>query len=659
MALWRYLAAGAVAAICLAAQAQQQPFVCRTQESGLGQPLADNQDGIGHPVVDEGSGAIVGYSRNCSIQPRIQYFYLAGSRFKPFDPATGYASPPPDLSTITFKNATVPFVVRVEAGTINRFVYTIAMLAPSPGPELTGWNRKLVYWLGGGVGIGHHQGLPLWFKSGGLSSNERQLIAPMLEQGYAVVSSSGNETGVHYNMGLAGQTAALTKAHFVEAYGAPLFTIGLGGSGGAVQQYLFAQNQPGVLDGGIALQSYPDMVTQTIPISDCPLLSQYFKDEVALNPASRWARWTNQSLIEGMSASDTARHAWTGGLGSTECINGWKMAMVTVLNPRYKDERYDLAATFYRYPSGAFDNVKWTHWNDLADIYGTDSQGYAPIPIDNDGVQYGLKALEQGSIGVDEFLRINACVGGWKEQADFVPWAGKDDPYDSRNMLRSASCREPGGTPAARRSGSVDAMHKAYASGQVFTGQRLGIPMIDLRPYLDPELNMHNARQSFSVRARLLDANPGQAKHQVIWFTRSETDMAGRVMEALSVMDRRLSGGAAPAEFTDRCIDTGGAVIASGPSVWDGILDARPPGACTRAFPLFSSPRMVAGDTIKGEVFKCARKPVAVALRDGSYPAGLTWTAAQQDWLQRIFPRGVCDYRRGDLGRPADFRRKR
>jgi len=43
--------------------------------------------------------------------------------------------------------------------------------------------------------------------------------------------------------------------------------------------------------------------------------------------------------------------------------------------------------------------------------------------------------------------------------------------------------------------------------------------------------------------------------------------MAGRVMEALSVMDRRLSGGAAPAAFTDRCIDAGGAVIASGPSV--------------------------------------------------------------------------------------------
>jgi hypothetical protein len=655
MAFWRSLAAGAAAVTCLAAQAQQQPFVCRTQESGLGQPAVDNHDGIGHPVVDENDGAIIGYSRNCSIATRVRYFYLAGGRFKPFDPATGYTTPPQDQTTIRFKNATVPFVVRVEAGTINRFVYTIAMLAPFPdraAPDLTAWNRKLVYWLGGGVGIGHHQGLPLWFKPGGLSNNERQLMVPMLEQGYAVISSSGNETGVHYNMRLAEQTALQTKAHFVAAYGAPLFTIGLGGSGGAVQQYLFAQNQPGLLDGGIPLQSYPDMITQTIPISDCPLLSQYFKDEVALNPASPWARWTNQSLIEGMSASDTARHAWTGGTGSTECINGWKMAMVTVLNPRYKDDRYDMAAAFYRYPAGAFDQVKWTHWNDLADIYGTDSQGYAPIPIDNEGVQYGLKALGQGSISPDEFLRINACVGGWKEQADFVQWEGKDDPYDSRNMLRSATCRDPDGAPAPRRSGSLDAMRKAYASGQVFTGRRLGIPMIDLRPYLDPELNMHNARQAFSVRARLLDANRGDAKYQVIWFTRAEADMPGRVLEALSVIDRHLSGGPAPAEFADRCIDTGGAVIASGASVWDGILDAKPAGACTKAFPLYSSPRMVAGGSIKGDVFKCALKPLATALKDGSYPASVTWTAQQKARLQRIFPHGVCDYTKPDQGRP-------
>ena len=183
--------------------------------------------------------------------------------------------------------------------------------------------------------------------------------------------------------------------------------------------------------------------------------------------------------------------------------------------------------------------------------------------------------------------------------------------------------------------------------------------MIDLRPYLEPELNMHNARQAFSVRARLLGASSSEAKRQVIWFTRSEADMQGRVLEALSTMDRLLSGGPAPAEFTDRCIDTGGAVIAAGPSVWDGILDAKPPGACTKAFPLFFSPRMVAGESIKGDVFKCALKPVAQALRDGSYPAGVEWTAQQKARLQRIFPHGVCDYSLPGQGRPPFLERNR
>ncbi|MES2260111.1 MAG: DUF6351 family protein [Pseudomonadota bacterium] len=637
----------------------QQPFICRTQEVGLGQPLVDNQQGIGHPVIDANSGQVVGYSKNCGIATRVEYFYYTGSRFKPFDAATGFAAPPADLKTTPFNGKTVPFVVRVEVGTINRFVYTIAMLAPfpeTPGaqdkPDTSAWNKKLVYWLRGGVGIGHHQGTPLWFKDGGLSNSERQLMPRILEQGYAVVSSSGNETGVHYNMRLAEQTAWMTKQHFVEAYGQPRYTIGVGGSGGAVQQYLFAQNRPGLLDGGVPIQSYPDMVTQTIPISDCPLLGQYFKDDVARDPASPWATWSRQSLIEGMNASDTARNATFGNAGTTECINAWRMAIPTVLNPVYKDARFDLAAKLYGYPANVFDKVKWTHWNDLADIYGTDSRGYAPIPLDNVGVQYGLGALARGQIGADEFLRINACVGGWKEQADFVQWDMAGDPFDAQNIKRSATCREPAGTPAPRRAGDVSAMRNAYTSGQLFTGQRLGIPMIDLRPYLEPELNMHNARQSFSVRARLQAANGADAKNQVIWFTRSDAELGGRVIEALSVVDRYLDRAAAPAEFTDRCIDAANVVIAAGPSVWDGILDRNAPGACTRAFPIFSSPRMVAGDSIKGDVFKCALKPVATALADGTYAAGVQFTAPQKEWLNKIFPQGVCDYAQGDMGRP-------
>ncbi len=642
---------------------QQLPFLCRTLESGLGQPEVDNHDGVGHPVFQtEGNIAspLVGHSRNCSIKTRVQYFYYTGSGFKPFDPQTGYATPPADLKTTVANGQTVPFVVRVEGGTMNRFIYTIAMLAPraesTAQPETldkSAWNEKLVYWFRGGVGIGHQQSTAMWFNNG-LYSDERLIMPKLLGQGYAVVSSTGNETGAHYNLQLAEETALMTKAHFVRIYGKPRYTIGLGISGGAVQQYVLAQNRPGLLDGGIPVESFPDMVTQTIYTADCPLLGQYFRDEVQRDPASRWATWSQQTLIEGMNASDTVRNPLTGQPGSTECINGWATTVPTAINPRYKNPGYTVLSAAYGYAPEVFANVKWTHWNDLANIYGTDAEGYAPIPLDNVGVQYGLGALLAGKIDSAEFLRVNACAGSWKEQRDFIDWSPAIDPFDARNMRRSADCREPGGQPAPRRQGDLGAMRAAYTSGHVFTGQRLGIPMIDLRPYLEPELNIHNTRQSFSVRARLL-AGGTEANQQVIWFTGSNADLPNRIAEALAVMDEYLGSGRAPAGFVDKCVGASGVAIASGDGVWDGIVDSRPAGACTRAYPTYSSPRMVAGDSIRGDLFKCALKPLATALGDGTYGAA-AFSDAQRAWLARVFPGGVCDWSRGDQGRPASSR---
>ena len=618
---------------------QQQPFICRTLESGLGQPLVDNQQGIGHPVRDE-AGKVVGYSSQCAIKPRIQHFYFTGAGFKPFDIENGYKAPPADMKTVVVKGEAVPFVVRVEAGTINRFIYTIAMLERAP------WNHKLIYWMRGGVGIGHQQGTAMWFNDA-LNGSEKQLMPKLLAEGYAIANSSGNESGVHYNMRLAEETAAQTKAYFSEKYGRPVYTIGIGGSGGAVQQYMFAQNRPGLLDAGIPVQSYPDMVTQSIPISDCPLLGQYFRDEVARDPNSPWATWSRQSLVQGMNASDTVKNSFTGKPGTTECINGWRFAMPNVLNPHFRDSKFDKAIAFYGYAPEAFAKVKWTHWNDLEEFYGTDAEGFAPIPLDNVGVQYGLAALVAGKLDADEFLRLNACAGSWKEQRNFVPYKPDSDPFDSANMRRSATCRDPAGVPAPRREGEPKAIRAAFDSGHVFTGKRLGIPMIDLRPYREAELDMHNARQGFSVRARLLSANPQEAKRQVVWIARADTDLAGQVMKAVSVLDKYLTSGSAPAEFADRCVDSTGTVLASGPDAWGGILDGGKPGACTQAFPIHSSPRMVAGESIRGDTFKCKLKPLGKAYTDGTYGPAVSFSDAQKAWLSRIFPQGVCDYNSG------------
>ncbi len=119
---------------------KQFPFICATVESGLGQPLVDNQDGRGNAVFPEVAGhpdfgaSPVGYSEQCGLATRVDYFYWdsAARDFLKFDPATMFASPPPTLQLIEVNGAPAPFVVRVETGTLDRFLYTIAMLAPWP-----------------------------------------------------------------------------------------------------------------------------------------------------------------------------------------------------------------------------------------------------------------------------------------------------------------------------------------------------------------------------------------------------------------------------------------------------------------------------------------------------------------------------------------------
>ena len=83
-----------------------------------------------------------------------------------------------------------------------------------------------------------------------------------------------------------------------------------------------------------------------------------------------------------------------------------------------------------------------------------------------------------------------------------------------------------------------------------------------------------------------------------------------------------------PALATDRCFTTAGTEIAHGANVWDGILDKRPAGACTQAFPLHSTSRIVAGGPLRGGVYKCALQSVDAAIAKGLYGS---WTPSADE----------------------------
>ncbi len=681
---------------------QQQPFVCTTARARfdgrplLSQPLVDNQDQIGIPVAAEdaqggypqdgrgyptAAAQIVGWSKDCAATTRIGYVYgTTGGQFHWLDDPAGPL--PADIATITtLDGKTAPFIVRWERGTINRFIYSVAMLAPAgesdpAAPDDSLWNRRLVFSFDGGVGIGHFQGT---------TSTGSMLPAGLLGQGYGVMWSSGTRTSTHYNLQVGGETALMLKEHTVEAHGVPDYTVAVGGSGGAIQQYVYAQNHPGLIDAAIPQYSYSDMVTQTIHVGDCELLEHYFDVGGRNNP--RWKDPEVRQAVMGLNASNFPQNLsqgeisqWNGLYGLyallgyqvmdrdpaspapalTECRASWFGLTPLTLNPTFTNVN-----DIDKLAQGTA-GVEWTHWGDTVNIYGRGADGFARVPWDNVGVQYGLRALADGVITPDDFLDLNAQVGSWKNTSQMVPEGfpfqgafspANFDPWSSRNMNLSS---DGGVTPAPRREGDPDAMRAAYTSGMEFQGD-IDIPIIDWRHYLEDELDMHHSHQSFASRQRMLDVD-GDASNQVIWFTDARPARAfDQTAMAFEVIDEWMANMAAhpersvaenkPDRAVDSCFDTDGNLIASGQGVWDGVLDDRPAGACTERFPIYSSSRRQAGGPFEGGVWKCQLQSVDRAIEKGLYG---DWqpTAAEKARLEQIFPDGVCDYTKPDAGKP-------
>jgi hypothetical protein len=635
----------------------QRPFICSVQRHGLGQPVVDHES-VGFPVFD-GDGNIIGYSQDCSADTLVEYVYKStDGGWKPY--TLGGERPEDMAQTTTMDGFTVDYIVRWERGTINRFIYSIAMLAPfDAGPDdldTTAWNGRLIYHFQGGVAIGHYQGDP---------SSSRMLYENGLSQGHAVVYSTGTKSGTHYNLVLGGETALMLKERFVELYDLPTYTVGVGGSGGAIQQYIYGQNHKGLIDAAIPQYSYPDMVTQAVHVGDCELLEFYMDVLDGANP--RWQSWPNRTLLEGMNASDTVFNPYTQSLGNSECINGWRGLSPLALNPLYG---YAEGQELYQ-PPDAVAAIEWSHFGDLVNVYGVADDGYARNSWDNVGVQYGLESVASGKITPEEFLKLNAVVGGWKNEPDmiqegcpFFPPGCTDlsnwDPWSYRNQVFSLNPT----VPAPRVEGNFDAMQAAYESGLVFIGD-IEIPIIDWRHYLESALDMHNSHQSFAARGRIRDFQ-GNSDNQVIWFT--DIGPAGpefdQTAEALEVIDEWMSnilndpeaGVAAnkPTRAVDRCFNADGTEFAAGDDVWDGILDDDPMGACAAHFPVYGTSRIVAGGPFKGSIFKCQLKPVARAIADGDYGV---WTpsALEQAMLTAIFPDGVCDFSQPDAGLPPGW----
>jgi hypothetical protein len=189
---------------------QEQPFLCQTLDFRLpdGKPL-------GAPL-----------DASCSVNTVVTYVYKSTTAASA--PATGRGGTPgltplPSMTTLpadvamttTSTGQKVPYVVRVETGTVNRSIYQFAVLhdptrepPPTPMAPSKAWNRRLLYSFGGGCTGG-------WFKQGSTLGNV--ISDAIVGSGYAEASATLNTFGNNCNDVIAAETMMMVKERFIEA----------------------------------------------------------------------------------------------------------------------------------------------------------------------------------------------------------------------------------------------------------------------------------------------------------------------------------------------------------------------------------------------------------------------------------------------------------
>ena len=117
----------------------------------------------------------------------------------------------------------------------------------------------------------------------------------LLGRGYAVATNTLDTFQTACNPVLSAEAALMTREHFVEPYGVPEFTIGDGGSGGAIQQLAIAHNYPGCSTRCRRACRSPTPISIAGGVTDCGLLVNYYDTEFgARSPTSRSRRSTGK-----------------------------------------------------------------------------------------------------------------------------------------------------------------------------------------------------------------------------------------------------------------------------------------------------------------------------------------------------------------------------
>lgn len=599
---------------------QVEPWICATVNASAGD--ADTPfttaSGLGSEAVDA----------QCNITAEVRHFYRTSEAcganpenprepIPCFRPLPEGALPVDVAQTVDLDGNSIPYIVRVERGTLNRGIYDIAVLH-RPGTEWGSfteqntWNGKLVHIFGGGAGTPKRQLAP--------ASNWRNETA--LSRGFMVSVSNLTDQGLNANKVVAAETLMMIQEHIGDRYGRIEHTIGSGGSGGAIMQLVIAGTYPGLLDGIQPAATYPDSHTTSLEVGDCVLLDNYVgSDEFARLNAdlSEDQRKQKMAAIAGH-MDELACDAWTRSFGHSNNPGNFERTPGAAISNNCM-----LPTNWVFDAENNPEGVRCSQPDHEASLWGmAPGKNYARRFLDNVGIQYGLATLQRGEISVEDFLSLNEHIGGSDIDRGFMP---------------------------ERMSSDADTMAMAYRMGMVADARQWAkTPMIDLRG--NDNSSIHMNWRAWAVRDRL-DRALGHHDNQVIWrYGPGLGAPAGStiVEDSLMAMDAWIS--AIKADTSDLSQEE--KVVRNRPAdvfdfcyIGDDYVTKITDQAICDADPIlavFESPRQIAGGTQAEDVLKCELKPID----RGDYAVSFS----DQQWarMQTIFSEGVCDWSRPGVG---------
>jgi Tannase-like family of unknown function (DUF6351) len=553
--------------------------------------------------------------KECDQAPTFTYVYMstnpAKSGFQPYDPS----NPPSDVATTTTdQGVTVPFIVRIETGYMDRDQYQISVLYQpgkpwSPVAPQPQFDHKLLILHGASCGVDYGAGTAP--ATTGDAAGDYAL-----GKGFMTMSTALDNSGHNCNLPLQAESLVMAKQHIVTTYGTLRYTIGTGCSGGSLAQQWIANAYPGVYQGILPTCSFPDAWSTATQFLDYHLLLAYFKTP------SKWGTgvaWLPTQMDDVLGGPD--------GLQNAEVSDAAQFHVAVPTDPcagTTSADRYNAQTN----PGG----IRCTIQDAAINVFGPEPQalwgpveqelgrGFVRPPIDNVGVQYGLGALKAGQITPAEFVDMNAKIGGLN--IDTQPVAARIDASGSPSLAR------------------------AYRSGMINEANNLGgTAIIDCRGP-NPGL-FHDAYRAFAVRARL-DRALGTHANQVIWegpvalvadkncelnsfiamdrwLSAVENDHSGKSLAQKVIQDK-------PSDITDEC--------------WSGAGQMLTHSLCPAGeVNVEGTPRTVAGDAITTDDNKCQLQPLS-----RSDYSGITFTDSEWATLQQVFPTGVCDFSKPGVG---------